>query len=191
MSIATTRQELPPLRALPVPLAAPRAALTVIRDAPGSTVAPTQGTLAFATPAAAGVGSAPLPGPVEEFVARRPTPEHLLPDPRHWAAQFVQAAVEVATGRRPVTQLVRWTSEDVRALLTRRAALSARRQASRPGAAAGPARRTVVSSARAFQPCAGVVEASVVLADGDRVRAVALRMEGLDGRWRVTALEIG
>jgi hypothetical protein len=32
---------------------------------------------------------------------------------------------------------------------------------------------------------------SAVVDDGLRVRAVALRLEGLDGRWRVTALQIG
>ena len=40
-------------------------------------------------------------------------------------------------------------------------------------------------------PCNGVCEASAVVIDRGRVRALALRMEGLDGRWRVTALEIG
>jgi hypothetical protein len=35
-----------------------------------------------------------------------------------------------------------------------------------------------------------VAEATVVISDGPRVRAVALRMEGTDGRWRVTALRI-
>jgi hypothetical protein len=36
-----------------------------------------------------------------------------------------------------------------------------------------------------------VCEVSAVIAETDRVRAVAFRMEGLHGRWRVTELEIG
>jgi Family of unknown function (DUF6459) len=35
------------------------------------------------------------------------------------------------------------------------------------------------------------VEASAVVVDAGRVRAVALRLEDVAGRWRVCALEIG
>ena len=41
------------------------------------------------------------------------------------------------------------------------------------------------------EPVNGVAEAAVVLQHGSRVRAVALRLEGQDGKWRVTALQIG
>ena len=37
----------------------------------------------------------------------------------------------------------------------------------------------------------GVYEVAAVVADLDRCRAVALRVERFDGRWRVTALEVG
>jgi hypothetical protein len=36
-----------------------------------------------------------------------------------------------------------------------------------------------------------VVEASAVVVARGRVQAVALRLEGQDGRWRMTALELG
>ena len=36
-----------------------------------------------------------------------------------------------------------------------------------------------------------VAEASVVLDDGDRVRAAAIRLESHRGYWRATVLEIG
>jgi hypothetical protein len=113
------------------------------------------------------------------------TPSPVLPEPRQWAAQFVQAAVEVTTGLRPPSQLVRWTNDEVRTLLVRRADLARRT----PGRTRQP-RRGVVRSTRVCIPCAGVAEATVVISDGPRVRAVALRMEGTDGRWRVTALRI-
>jgi Family of unknown function (DUF6459) len=112
-------------------------------------------------------------------------PSPVLPEPRQWAAQFVQAAVEVTTGLRPPSQLVRWTNDEVRTLLVRRAELARRT----PGRTRQP-RRGVVRSTRVCIPCAGVAEATVVISDGPRVRAVALRMEGTDGRWRVTALRI-
>ena len=37
----------------------------------------------------------------------------------------------------------------------------------------------------------GVVEASVVVHDGNHLRAAAVRLEVRRGRWRATALEIG
>ena len=36
-----------------------------------------------------------------------------------------------------------------------------------------------------------VVEAAVVVQHGTRVRAVALRLVGQDGKWRVSALQVG
>jgi hypothetical protein len=208
-------QGLPPLRRSPVPLAQPRPALRVVRDEPDA-VHLAQGTLAFPltepdrhdatrrdpesltdapgaaadTEIAAATGFAATPGrtAAEDAEAgshpgRASSP--VLPEPRQWAAQFVQAAVEVTTGLRPPSQLVRWTSEEVRTLLVRRADLAR----STAGRMRQP-RRGVVRSTRVCIPRAGVAEATVVISDGPRVRAVALRLEGTDGRWRVTALRI-
>ena len=66
----------------------------------------------------------------------------------------------------------------------RRAAVSARR-------GAGSTRRTVVRGVRVCEPADGVAEASAVVVDGGRVRALAFRLVGLDGRWRVEAHPIG
>jgi hypothetical protein len=145
-------------------------------------VAPADGTLA---PADATTGSGEEEE-TDELVAPQRTPGRLLPEPGLWAAQFVQAAVEVTMGLRPSSQLVRWVGDDVRGLLTRRAGLTGG-QMSRGRAC----RREVVRSTRVSTPRDGVAEAAVILSDGTRARAVALRMEGLDGRWRVTALHLG
>ena len=64
----------------------------------------------------------------------------------------------------------------------------------RLAAARGEARRRPVIRVRAMQlgtPRPGVVEAAAVVDDGRRARAVALRLEGTEGRWRVTAWETG
>ncbi|MBI4941915.1 MAG: 3-hydroxyacyl-CoA dehydrogenase [Actinobacteria bacterium] len=115
-----------------------------------------------------------------------------LPDPGRWAGQFVQAATEVAVGLRPAVQLVRWTTEDVYSRLARRGEVATRaRRAGRLGSAQGPAGRPRVRSVRTCEVRDGIVEASAVVGDAERTRAVALRLEGLDGRWRVTVLELG
>jgi hypothetical protein len=46
-------------------------------------------------------------------------------------------------------------------------------------------------TSRVFEPADGVAEASAVFRGGGNVRALAFRLEGLDGRWRITALELG
>jgi hypothetical protein len=50
--------------------------------------------------------------------------------------------------------------------------------------------RRSVSSVHIFEPADGIVEATAVVVGGARARAVALRLEGWDGRWRCTRLAI-
>jgi hypothetical protein len=53
-------------------------------------------------------------------------------------------------------------------------------------------RRPVIRRCRGFQPRPGVIEAFASIAAGDRVRAMAFRLEqGTDLRWRCAAVEIG
>jgi hypothetical protein len=117
---------------------------------------------------------------ITAFAARRPTRSADLPDPKQWAVRLAQGIVEALHGHRPLQQLVRWTDEPVYRLLERRRSVQR--------TAAGP--RPLVRSIRICQPGDGVVEASVVVQTGRRCRALAMRLEGLDGRWRCTALEI-
>jgi hypothetical protein len=110
----------------------------------------------------------------------------LLPEARLWAAAFIQAAMEVTCGLRPSAQLVRWTTPDVHGKLVRRSALTARALKVGSSVGAKPRLRALVLCS----PRAGVCEVSAVIAETQRVRAVAFRMEGLHGRWRVTELEM-
>jgi hypothetical protein len=97
---------------------------------------------------------------------------------------MVQAAVEGLRGVRPLAQLTRWVTPEVYELLQLRAELVQR--AGQPVAARAGIRRI-----RLFRIGDAVAEASVVVDDGPRVRAVAVRMEGHRGRWRAVAMEIG
>lgn len=115
---------------------------------------------------------------------RQPTSRVDLPPPGPFAARIGQALVEVLWGARPAAQVVRWTSQEVHAVVTRRSLVAARRglRARRP---------PVVRRVRVCEPADGVAEVGLVVVDGPRVRAVALRLTGLDGRWVVTALQVG
>jgi hypothetical protein len=171
-----TEQWPPPLRRLPVPVAEPFPVHRLAAE-DDYAVAVTQGTLALAIPR----GRPPLPEP-DDIDGCAP-----LPEPGAWVTRFVQAAVEVAAGIRSPAQLSRWCTLEVHAMLTRRALLTlrVRRTGDRPTG------RVAVRTVRTCQPREGVCEASAVVMDGERVRAVALRMEGTRGRWQVIAMELG
>ncbi|QCB96934.1 hypothetical protein E5206_08355 [Arthrobacter sp. PAMC25564] len=103
----------------------------------------------------------------------------------------VQAAIEVLAGTRPVQQLARRLDERCLAALQHRAALT-RRMASGSSPTAGRLHRNpCVRSVRACQVSPDVYEASAVVVDELRVRAVALRLERSRLAWRITVLEIG
>ena len=125
----------------------------------------------------------------EEVFGPQRTVRADLPDPTAWAGRITHALLEVMTGARPAPQVVRWTTPEVYAVVARRNALAARRAA----AGTGPRRRSrlQVRRIRVCEPADGVAEAAVVVHHGDRVRAVAVRLEGQDGKWRVTALQVG
>ena len=127
----------------------------------------------------------------EQLFGARPTRRDDLPDPREWAGHIAQALVEVMSGSRPAPQLLRWTVPEVYAVVARRAAVSARRAAGEGRRGTPAAGRAVVRSVRLCEPADGVAEASAVVVDGGRVRALAFRLVGLDGRWRVEALQVG
>ncbi len=157
---------------------------------------------------------APTPGPVRAPRTASPQAGHQLrlvvsdpiPAPRVWsdsvrtdvgtlgdagefARRITQAVVDVLAGHRPAHQLLRWSRPDVFEALRRRAAVTVARP-NRPGVT--PAgRRPVVRSVRVCDVAAHAVEASAVVIDGDRARAIAMRLEAIDGRWRLTALELG
>jgi hypothetical protein len=107
-----------------------------------------------------------------------------LPDPVRFAPQLAQALVEVMVGARPAPQVIRWTSPEVYAVLARRALVAARR-----GLQNG--RQPVVRRVRVHDIADGVVEVAVVVVHPDRVRAMAMRLAGVDHRWVVTDLAIG
>jgi len=124
------------------------------------------------------------------------TPRTQLPDPKPWAGRLVQAIVEVVSGVRPVSQLVRWTSAEVyESVQTRMRKEPVAPTLARPSSSAArvPSSRfaEVVRSVHVSEPVDGIAEICAILQQGRRCRAIALRLEGLDGRWQCTALHIG
>jgi hypothetical protein len=105
-----------------------------------------------------------------------------------FAHRFASAVVEVVGGDRGPSQLLRWTTESVYADLQRRTTLLAR---TTPGDRRVRRLRSQVRSVRVFCPSAQAAEISVHVRHGERSRAIAARIELIDGRWCCTALEFG
>ncbi|MQA77106.1 MAG: hypothetical protein GEV10_01255 [Streptosporangiales bacterium] len=170
-----------------------------------------QGSLALASPAIAPpVVTRPQPEPAPR---RRPVPLRLVSDPqadlthevpvddpdddesdgplpelhRPWIGRLAQALLEALTGLRPHGQLLPWTSDGVYEAVTERALTLAR---TRPTVDLTPRPPVHVRSVRVSRPTPTVAEACALVRRGDRVRAVALRLEPWRGRWRCTAFEL-
>jgi uncharacterized protein DUF6459 len=105
-----------------------------------------------------------------------------LPAPGPAAHRLVTIALEAFAGRRPMAQLRPVVTP---ALFT---VLAGRRPPRWCAEGGGTVR---ISSVRVSEPVDGVAEVSAVARRDGRAHAVAARMEGIDGQWRCTALQVG
>ena len=106
-----------------------------------------------------------------------------LPELRTFARRLTIALIETAAGRRSATQLQPHTTPSVQAGVAR--------DAGRLGRLGTPQRPAALHSLHISEPADGVAEIAAVVRVDDRFRALALRLEGLDGRWRCVRLQIG
>jgi hypothetical protein len=105
-----------------------------------------------------------------------------------FSARFAQAVVEVIGGDRGVHQLMRWTTEWVYADLMHRAHAL---QSATPGDQRRRRVRATVRSVHLFRPHEDAAELSIHVRHGHRSRAIAARIERIEGRWRCSVLDFG
>lgn len=124
----------------------------------------------------------------DDFFGHQPSPRSQLPDPEPLLINLTRCVIEVLAGARELDQLARWVSDDVYRHLLKRVVLSARARAVK----GQRAQRPTITIGRVIitEPRDGVVEAVVIVHSRVRVRAVALRLEGLDRRWRASAINV-
>jgi len=114
----------------------------------------------------------------EADIGVRLTASENLPPAKRTASVLARALVEVLSGRRPVAQLrVHCAPEIYAGLLDR--------------PRTGPLSLPHLLTVRVCEPADGVAEVSAAFRRADRVRALAFRIQGVDGRWRITALQLG
>jgi hypothetical protein len=121
----------------------------------------------------------------DRATAARPAPRTNLPDPARWGRRLLIGIIETAGGRRPLQQLSALLSQSVAQGLGADFERAAQRRRPHWTHAA------TVRSVRVCEPAEGVAELSATVQAGPRVRAVALRLESHDGRWRCTRLQLG
>ncbi|WP_353988379.1 Rv3235 family protein [Ruicaihuangia caeni] len=111
-----------------------------------------------------------------------------LPDPEPLVMNLARCVLEILAGARDLEQVARWVTDQVyRHLLKRVVTASRARQA-----------KGIVPTRPAFSlgapiithPADGIVEAVVIANGRARARAIAIRLEGLDRRWRATAIHV-
>lgn len=109
-------------------------------------------------------------------------------DVRNTAGALGLCVAEVLTGAREVDSIARWITDDVHRHLQQRAVIAARaRSVGRRSRGRALLR---VGSVIVCRPTDGVAEATVVVHTRSHARAVAMRLEIRQGRWRATAVGV-
>jgi hypothetical protein len=188
--LRTPDATLPRLRLLPVPPSAPPYDDELTPETglptglPSGLAAPI-GPLRQLSPYAAPLRLVPdLPLAVaddDEEPGPRRTVTEALPPARPVARALVQGLLEVLAGVRPVSQLQRGTTPELYAQLELAVHSRPRTTGARPGTGA-------VRSLHVQEREDGVAEVCATVHRGQRMAAIALRLEGLGGRWTCTEL---
>lgn len=124
----------------------------------------------------------------EEFFGHQPATSSSLPHPRPLLENLTRCVIEILAGARDLEQISRWVTDDVYRHLLKRVVLSARARQAKGQAATRPT--FSIGSTSMCEPRDGVVEAVVIVRGRARTRAVAIRLEGMDTRWRATAINV-
>jgi hypothetical protein len=124
----------------------------------------------------------------DEFFGHQPTETAALPDPQPMVENLARSVMEILAGCRDLEQISRWVTDEVYRNLLQRVHISRRARAVKKQAAVLPnfgLGRTMIT-----HPVDGVVESVVIVHGRARSRSIAIRLEGLDGRWRATAIHV-
>lgn len=147
------------------------------RFAPASRALPTPGARPAATRVSR-IRSTETPDwSTDIYCGVQRTPTAALPSAADWATVCCRGIIESLAGRRSVDQLRKHCSPEIFAGLKERA----------PSRPTSPALLLTVA---VCQPADGVAEVAAVFRTRGRAHAMALRLQGLDGHWRITDLQM-
>ena len=124
----------------------------------------------------------------DDYFGRQPARRSELPDPEPLLRNLTHCIIEVLAGARDLDQLARWVTDDVYRNLSKRVVLAARARRVKGQAPRRPA--FTIGNVLTCEPADGILEAVVMVHQRPRSRAVAIRLEGLDQRWRASAISV-
>lgn len=130
----------------------------------------------------------PIPAAIQDLFAPQPTPTAALPPPEPMLETLTRFVVEIIAGARDLDQVARWVTDEVYRTLLKRVVLGARARQARGERSIRPVLR--LGRTLITEPADGVVEAVTIVHGRGRSRAVAIRLEGIDRRWRATAIAV-
>lgn len=124
----------------------------------------------------------------EDFFGFQHTLRTELPDPTTLVENLAGSLMEILAGARELDQISRWVTDEVYRNLLTRVQASARARAVKKIAA----HRPTFSLGRALVsfPAEYAAECVILVHGRARTRSIAIRLEGLDGRWRATAIHV-
>lgn len=105
-----------------------------------------------------------------------PTSATELPELHAWTMKFIVSVVEIWAGRRQPAQLISWCHRVIYMELLRNS--GSQKEIGK------------IKSIHQSEPLDGICESTALIRYGDRLRAVVIRFEGVDGRWLCTALKL-
>jgi len=105
-----------------------------------------------------------------------PTSATKLPELHAWTMKFIVSVVEIWAGRRQPAQLISWCHRVIYMELLRNS--GSQKEIGK------------IKSIHQSEPLDGICESTALIRYGDRLRAVVIRFEGVDGRWLCTALKM-
>ncbi len=124
----------------------------------------------------------------DEFFGHQPAGRANLPNPQPLLENLTTCVIEILAGARDLNQIARWVTDDVHRNLLKRVVISARARRAKGQTVTRP--NFSIGSTSVCEPRDGVIEAVVIVRGRARTRAVALRLEGLDHRWRATSINV-
>lgn len=124
----------------------------------------------------------------DEFFAPQRLKTSELPDPEPLLRNLTYCVIEALAGARDLEQLARWVTDDVYRRLHKRVILAARSRRARGVSAQRPV--FAIGGIHCCEPADGVLEAVTIVQQRHRHRAVAIRLEGFDTRWRASVIAV-
>lgn len=111
-----------------------------------------------------------------------------LGDPKPVLAFLAQSVIETLAGIRDIEQCARWLSDGVYQQLRQKSLASTRSRAESNVRQMRP--NLTVGKISVFSPRPGVIEGVVIVHNIGRARAVAIRLEGYNSRWRARSVAV-